>query len=77
MDRRCTVWGGAAWLCGLILFDVSISVRIRDLADRRGSGTLAAGASTGEIARKLHLSRSTIKTHLARIAEKLGIEPGV
>ncbi|KWX08611.1 helix-turn-helix transcriptional regulator [Hydrogenibacillus schlegelii] len=38
---------------------------------------LAAGASTGEIARKLHLSRSTIKTHLARIAEKLGIEPGV
>lgn len=38
---------------------------------------LATGASTGEIDRKLHLSRSTVKTHLARIAEKLGIEPGV
>jgi len=38
---------------------------------------LVAGASTGEIARKLYLSQSTIKTHLARIAEKLGIEPGM
>ncbi|PTQ56302.1 MAG: hypothetical protein BSOLF_0482 [Candidatus Carbobacillus altaicus] len=38
---------------------------------------LVTGASIGEIARKLHLSRSTVKTHLARIAEKWGIEPGV
>ncbi|QZA32064.1 LuxR C-terminal-related transcriptional regulator [Hydrogenibacillus sp. N12] len=49
-----------------------LSVREKEVLE-----LLAAGASTGEIARKLHLSRSTIKTHLARIAEKLGIEPGM
>jgi len=30
---------------------------------------LAIGASIGEIDQELHLSRSTVKTHLARIAE--------
>jgi len=49
-----------------------LSVREKEVLE-----LLAAGASTGEIARELHLSRSTIKTHIARIAEKLGIEPGV
>ncbi|WP_211322001.1 response regulator transcription factor [Brockia lithotrophica] len=49
-----------------------LSVREKEVLE-----LLAAGASTGEIARVLHLSRSTVKTHLVRIAEKLGIEPGM
>jgi DNA-binding NarL/FixJ family response regulator len=33
---------------------------------------LADGLSAGEIAPKLHLSESTVKSHVARIYQKLG-----
>jgi ATP/maltotriose-dependent transcriptional regulator MalT len=35
---------------------------------------LAAGRSNKEIARRLEVSPSTVKTHLARLYEKLGAE---
>ena len=41
--------------------------------EQRVAGLGAAGASNGEIARQLHVSVSTVETHLERIYAKLGI----
>jgi DNA-binding NarL/FixJ family response regulator len=35
---------------------------------------VARGLSNGEVARRLHLSQATVKTHLARIYGKLGVD---
>jgi DNA-binding NarL/FixJ family response regulator len=35
---------------------------------------VARGLSNGEVARELHLSQATVKTHLARIYGKLGVD---
>ena len=42
-------------------------------AETRVALAAADGALNGEIAVKLHLSRNTVKTHLRRVYEKLGI----
>jgi ATP/maltotriose-dependent transcriptional regulator MalT len=34
---------------------------------------VARGFSNGDVARELHLSQATVKTHLARIYGKLGV----
>ena len=47
-----------------------------DLTDREGDvlRLLVAGADNGDIARRLFLSVSTVKTHVSSVIEKLGVE---
>ncbi|MBO0898949.1 response regulator transcription factor [Cellulomonas sp. zg-ZUI199] len=49
--------------------------RLRVLTERENDVALAvaAGRSNGEIARELFVSEATVKTHLARAMEKLGV----
>jgi two-component system nitrate/nitrite response regulator NarL len=41
--------------------------------EREVLSLIAGGASAPEIARKLHLSTGTVKTHLLHLYEKLGV----
>jgi DNA-binding CsgD family transcriptional regulator len=43
-------------------------------AERRVADRAAAGLSNPDIARQLHMARSTVETHLKRVYLKLGIE---
>ena len=51
------------------MFGEMPSRREIDVLDR-----LAAGESNKEIARRLGISPNTVKTHLARVFEKLGVQ---
>jgi DNA-binding CsgD family transcriptional regulator len=43
-------------------------------AEARVAARAAAGLSNPEIARELHLARTTVETHLKRVYQKLGID---
>jgi DNA-binding CsgD family transcriptional regulator len=73
---------GAGWLAGLARAELKVAGGRRPrrsqpgtltAQEQRVAGLAAAGAGNADIARQLHLSVSTVETHLERIYANLGI----
>jgi two-component system response regulator DesR len=64
---------GAGQLCATEEVRAALAPRPLSSREREILVTVILGLSNGEIARRLHITESTVKSHLASIFDKLGV----
>ena len=65
---------GAGQLCTTEEVRAAVAPRPLSSREREILVTVIMGLSNGEIARRLHITESTVKSHLASIFDKLGVQ---